>query len=166
MTDHSDRMALPFLSAGQAQKELYHNEALTIIDLLTHAAVEDHGLDTPPSSPAPGQCWIVGASPSGAWTGHALALAGWTSGGWRFVAARAGMAVWDLANEYRLCFDGVDWIEGLVSCTGVTIGGLQVVGSRSAAIADPIGGSVIDVEGRTAIDFILDALRTHGLIAS
>jgi len=164
MTELSDRFALPLLSAGQAQKELYHNEALAALDLLVHTAVEEHGLDTPPSAPAAGQCWIVGPSPTGAWTGHVGALAGWTGGGWRFVAPRAGMVVWDAGSGYPLHHDGSGWVDGTLVASSLKIGGVQVVGSQQTAIPDPTGGGVVDGEARTAIGLILDVLRMHGLI--
>ena len=46
------------------------------------------------------------------------------------------------------------------------IGGVQVAGTRSAAINSPTGGSTADSEARAAIDEILTALRHHGLIDS
>lgn len=166
MAELSDRLSLPLLSAGQAQKELYHNEALAILDLLGHAAVEDHGINTPPSTPSVGQCWVVGASPTGVWADHADAIAGWTSGGWRFIAPRAGMIVWDIGAGYWLHHDGSNWVIGALTASSLEIGGVQVVGSQSAAIPDPTGGSFIDAEARAAITLILNALRTHGMIAS
>ena len=166
MAELSDRLALPLLSAGRAQKELSHKEALAILDLIGHAAVEDHGINTPPSTPSAGQCWIVGASPTGAWAGHANALAGWTGGGWRFVAPRPGMVVWDIGAGYSLHHDGSGWVDGALSVSSLNIGAIQVVGSQSAAIPAPTGGSVVDVEARAAMAMILDALRTHGLIAT
>ena len=39
MADTSARLNLPLLAPGQAQKELYHNEALTLIDLAVQASV-------------------------------------------------------------------------------------------------------------------------------
>ena len=57
-----------------------------IFDLVASAAVDGFVVDMPPASPAIGACYIVGTSPTGAWSGHALALAGYTAGGWRFVA--------------------------------------------------------------------------------
>ncbi len=52
-----------------------------------------------------------------------------------------------------------------VSSTGVIkINGTQVITSQQAAISSPSGGSTIDAEARTAINDILAALRTHGLI--
>lgn len=166
MPELSDRFALPLLSAGQAQKELYHNEALAALDLLVHAAVEGHGLNTPPATPAAGQCWIVGPTPTGAWADRAGMLAGWTSGGWRFAAPRAGMIAWDSGSGYPLHHDGSDWVDGVLTGTGLNIGGVQVVGDQSAAIPNPTGGSISDVESRAAIVQILNALRTHGLIST
>jgi hypothetical protein len=78
MIEQSARFALPFLLPGQAQKEAYHNEALTILDGVVHAAVEGAPLAVPPESPTAGQSWIVGAGASGAWSGQAQKLAIWT----------------------------------------------------------------------------------------
>lgn len=165
MPELSDRFALPLLNAGQAQKEIYHNEALALLDLLAQAAVEDHDLDTPPSSPVPGQCWVVGASPTGAWAGQAGKMAGWTSGGWRFIEPRAGMAAWDIGNGYWLRHDGSSWRAGEIAALALEIGGIQVVGSQQSAIVDPAGGSVIDTQARDVLALVLSALRMHGLIA-
>ena len=165
MAEYSDRLALPLLSAGQAQKELHHNEALAILDLLGHAAVEGSGVNTPPATPEAGQCWIIGGSPTGAWGDHAHALAGWTGGGWRFVAPRAGMIAWDAAEGHWLHHNGGGWVNGVLTATRLEIGGVQVVGEQSDPIAAPAGGSIIDDESRTAIGLILDTMRTHGLIA-
>src|SRR3546814_15984185 len=64
------RFALPLLAVAQAQKEVTHNEALTLLDALVHAAIEAGPLATPPASPAVGPCWIVDADATGAWTGE------------------------------------------------------------------------------------------------
>lgn len=160
------RFALPLLSAGQAQKELYHNEALTLLDTLAQPSAISAGETTPPEDPAPGECWIVGAAPEGAWSGRAESLAIWTGGGWRFVNPREGMAVWigdvGMTAHYR----SGEWETGVVRAATVMIGNEQVVGMRQAPIASPDGGSVTDIESRTAIADILSALRLHGLIAS
>lgn len=160
------RFELPLLNAGQAQKELSHNEALTRIDALIQPCVEAVGVNVPPADPEPGACWIVGASPELAWIGQADALAMWTESGWRFVAPNDGMTVWvrDDALAARYGVDG--WDVGSVAASRLAIAGQQVVGSREAAIPTPGGGAVIDVEARAAVAAILTAMRTHGLIAS
>lgn len=165
MGEATDRLGLPLLAAGQAQKEVTHNEALIAIDALLHGAVETHGLDTPPGSPAIGQCWIVGSSPDGDWTGKAGAVAAWTSGGWRFVVPHAGMTLWDRTNGYFMRHDGSAWTAGDLRGNSLKIWGVQVVGPRLSAIAGPSGGAVVDNVARDTIDAILNALRVHGLIA-
>ena len=70
MTDETSvRTGLPLLQPGQAQKEMVHNEALALIDLLLQPSVVTVGLNVPPAAPARGACWIVGAAPTGDWGG-------------------------------------------------------------------------------------------------
>ena len=160
------RWGLPLLDAGQAQKEMTVNEALARLDLLAQASVAAVGVETPPSAPTDGQCWIVGAAPTGAWAGRARAIAGWTAGGWRFVAPREGMAAWSAADGCAATFAGGQWRVGRLAGTGVAIGGVQVLGAQASAIAAPAGGSVVDAEARMVLTAVLTALRTHGLIAT
>lgn len=166
MVDESTaRLALPLLQAGQAQKEMSHNEALTRLDLAVHACAVTEPLDIPPAEPSVGACWIVGTDPTGDWATHAGALAGWTQGGWRFVAPREGMAVWIATSRTIARFSSdLGWIVGTLAGARVLVDGLQVVGARRSAIADPTGGATIDAEARAAIGAVLNALREHGLI--
>ena len=97
MSETTPRFALPLLQAGQAQKEIDHNEALVLIDGGLHPLVQTAGDDTPPGSPSPGAAWIVGPAPTGGWSGAAHALALWTGGGWRFLPPTLGMTVWNAA---------------------------------------------------------------------
>jgi hypothetical protein len=166
MSETSARLGLPLLQPGQAQKELTHNEALTLLDLAVQAGVVAVGVNAPPPSPVAGQAWVVGSAPTGAWSGHAQALAGWTEGGWRFVAGREGMAVWSIADGREARFVDGAWRIGMLTGSWVTIDGIRVVGPQRAAITGPISGSVVDAEARVAIDAMLAALRAHGLIAS
>lgn len=160
------RWALPLLTAGQAQKEMTHNEALALLDLLAGASVVAVGTNAPPAGPVAGQCWIVGATPAGAWSGHAGALAGWTAGGWRFAAPREGLAVWSAADGCPVTYAGGQWRTGTLAATELVIGGQRVVGARRPAIAAPTGGGTIDAEARGAIGQIVAALVAHGLTAS
>lgn len=166
MSDTSARLGLPLIQPGQAQKELTHNEALTLLDLAVQATVVAVAIDAPPTAPAMGQGWVVGPAPTGAWAGHAHALAGWTEGGWRFLPAREGMAVWSIADARECRFTDGAWRVGVLSGSGVTIDGIRVVGPQRAAIPGPVSGAVVDGEARAAIGAVLAALRAHGLIAS
>lgn len=162
--DATSRWALPQLFAGQAQKEIFHNEALARIDMLLHGAVESVDVAVPPSSPSLGACWIVAPDGAGDWDGWDGALACWNEGGWRFVAPRVGLALWVGDRAHVMRYDGVGWHDGVVREDGLYLADQRVVGPRAGAIADPAGGATVDSEARAAIAALLGALRTHGLI--
>jgi hypothetical protein len=48
----------------------------------------------------------------------------------------------------------------------ISVEGLQVIGERQGAIAQPFGGTVVDVESRAVLAQILAALQAHRLIAA
>ena len=160
------RLAAPLLEAGQIDKATTHNEALGLFDLALSAAVDGFLVETPPASPAVGACYVLGASPIGAWAGHGQALAGYTSGGLRFIAPVDGLTALVKASGQFAVYRGGGWEIGQIKGVSLTVGGNQVVGPQLAAVADAAGGTVIDTEARAAIAAILDRLRQHGLIAS
>ncbi|HLL58982.1 MAG TPA: DUF2793 domain-containing protein [Allosphingosinicella sp.] len=164
MSDATARLSLPFIMHGQAQKELYHNEALARIDMALHAAVEGQPLATPPADPAVEQGWIVGGGATGEWSGKDESLACWTEGGWRFVVPVPGMCVWNKAAGYRIHWTGSAWSSGELPVKSLVVGGLQVIGERQPAVPSPSGGTVIDEEARAAVAAITAALKSHGLI--
>ena len=164
--DSTQRLSLPFILPGQAQKELYHNEALQILDTIVAAAVEQLPGNDPPNPPVVATSFIVGSSPTGDWSGNANAIATYTSAGWRFAAAVEGMVAWIKSASLFANYEGGVWQIGTLSGLKVVINGIQVVGPQAAAIADPTGGTMADAEARSAISSILSTLRQHGLIAS
>jgi len=160
------RLSLPFLSVGQSQKEFVHNEALQTLDLVVAGAVEEPPRASPPTAPALGACYLVDAAATGAWAGKSGSVAGWTSGGWRFVAPSDGMRLVVRATGIEAIYREGAWELGAVRGSALVIGDEQVIGSRLGPIASPAGGATVDVEARAALGAILVALRTHGLIAS
>ena len=164
MDETSARYGLAFIVPGQAQKELFHNEALASIDAALHPAVEGGPTGNPPVTPAIGQCWLVGPNAVEAWAGRGGMLAAWTSGGWRYIDPQVGMCVWDKAAALHRRWTGTVWTGGEVVAVAVHVGGVQVVGSRQPAVPSPSGGAVIDQEARTAIASVIVALQSHGLI--
>ncbi len=165
MSDTSDRLHLPLIAAGQAQKEASHNEALALADMLIQPVVIAVAPGTVPVAPVLGQCWIVGPGASGAWTGRDAALACWTSGGWRFADAFEGLTAWNLATSTLARRTATGWSVGVTNASAYHIGGVQVLTTRQAAISAPSGGGTIDAEARLAVAAILATLRTHGMIA-
>jgi hypothetical protein len=164
--ESSARLSLPFISPGQAQKELFHNEALQILDSVIAAAVEEPPRNDPPDPPVVGTCFLVGPSPTGDWAPNANALASYTAAGWRFAAPLDGMQVWIKSSSVSAIYAAGAWQVGTLFGSKVVVGGAQVVGAQASSIADPAGGATIDSEARTAISSILAALRQHGLISS
>jgi hypothetical protein len=163
MGEATARLALPFIMPGQAQKEFYHNEALTRIDLALHACVEGQ-LASPPADPAEGECWLVAAGASGAWSGKEAMIAGWTSARWRFLKPVAGMCVRKKSSGLWLEWLGNEWSSGEVAAASLIVGGQKVVGERQPAVPSPSGGTTIDAEARAAIVALTAALKSHGLI--
>ena len=138
------RYAMPFLIPGQAQKELFLNESLALIDMLMHPVVTGSAA-TPPTSPAAGECWIVEAQAVDAWAGQDNALAGWDGAQWTFASPAEGLGVHDLSTGAKRHFSG-SW-------------------TNAPVVESPTGGSVIDSEARAAVDSLLAAVRRAGLIA-
>jgi hypothetical protein len=93
--DLSARLGLPYLAAGQMQKHVTLNEALTRLDALVHAAVASRTTTAQPSAPADGALWILPPDATGAdWGGRAAGtLMRAESGGWTEVVAPDGLVV-------------------------------------------------------------------------
>lgn len=136
------RFAMPLLFAGQAQKEVTVNEALTRVDLLLHGAIEGERT-APPAAPALGSLWLVADDAQGEWLNRDGELAGWTEGGWRFVQPRAGMRLYDKELAVFRQFT-LRW---------------EVFSAPSA----PAGGAVIDSEARRAIAELFSILAKQGI---
>ena len=164
MADMTARFALPFIHPGQAQKEMAHNEALARIDAVLHPVVEAMDIATPPAAPATGASWIVAPAATDAWAGHDGDIAIRTEGGWRFVTPAAGTMAWLVPAGTWVWHDGDAWQAAPLPTLGIMVAGLQVVGERGNAIAPPSGGSTVDTQSRAAIQAIIAALASHGLI--
>ena len=142
-----------------------HNRARQRIDLLLCPVVESTALASPPASPAAGACYLVASGGSGDWASKDGMLAGFSGGGWRFIAPVEGMRIVERASGELIQHRGGAWETGISRALEYQVGGVTVVRQQQPAISDPAGGGVIDTQGRAAIASILSMLRTHGLIA-
>ena len=125
MTDQTARLALPYILANQAQKEVTHNQALALLDALVHLAVQDRDLVSPPASPTDGSCYLVASSASAAWAGQDGKLAISSGGAWIFVPVFAGLAIWVVDEARLLLRDASSWREMAFAAGGVTVLGAQ-----------------------------------------
>lgn len=160
------RLSLPTLIPGQAQKELFHNEALQLLDCLVCGTVEGPASNDPPESPAQGQAYLVGSSPTGEWAPYPDHIAAFGEGGWRFIAPVLGLTLLDRSTGTLAAYQSNGWEEGIVRAFRLLIDGQQVVGPQADAIADPSGGVTVDAQARSVITEMLEALRHHGLISA
>jgi hypothetical protein len=160
------RFGMPFLSAGQAQKEVTHNEAILLLDALVSGCCPGAPSNAPPQDPEIGLSYICGAAPIGAWAGHAKGVACWSQSGWRFVEAFDGLQLVDRSNGYTWRYMAGHWSSGVVDAGEIQVNGVKVLGLQQAGIANASGGLTIDTEARHVLTKVLGALRSHGLIAS
>ncbi len=158
------RHGLALLAAGQAQKEVTHNEALLVIDRRLQLAVETRGLASPPAAPTAGSCYIVASGASGEWAGQAGSLASHDGFGWTFDRPVRGCLAWIVDEAVFAVFD-TQWSDGGWPVTGLRIAGRQVLGAAPATLSPPVGGSQPDEPMRAAFADLLVALRQQGIIA-
>lgn len=112
MSDTSARLGLPYLAAGQMQKHVTLNEALTRLDGLVQCCVTSRSLATQPAEPANGALYILPDDAEGAaWSLHpAGSLMRAEGGGWIRLAVPAGLiAVIADAGEIVVWHEA-DWI--------------------------------------------------------
>ncbi|MCX5576877.1 DUF2793 domain-containing protein [Kaistia terrae] len=109
MADQSAHLALPFLAPSQAQKHVTHNGALRRLDGLVHLAVESVAAIAPPGSPVQGERHLLGASPTGDWTGRGGDLAVFADGAWWFATPQIGWLAYDKASETLLVLKAAGW---------------------------------------------------------
>ncbi|MEQ1496364.1 MAG: DUF2793 domain-containing protein [Novosphingobium sp.] len=128
---------------GQAQKEGFVNEVVARLDALLFLAIEGTQ-SAPPSILSDGQSWLIGASPTGEWSGHEGQMALRQFGNWLFAAPVSGIRLLDKSTGQERRYL-TSW-------------------QAPAKPAAPSGGTTIDAEARAAINLIIAALVTSGIV--
>jgi hypothetical protein len=103
------RLGAPLLEAGQAQKHVTVNEALTRFDALVGGVVLSRTLAVPPTAPSDGDLFIASTGAGGAWAGQAGMLALWDNGGWVFAQPVTGRRLWVEDESVEVAHDGTGW---------------------------------------------------------
>lgn len=101
-------LATTLIDQSQSQKEVTANNAFIRMEVPLVGAV-DRAINTPPGSPANGDSYIVGGSPTGAWTGKANNLA-YYYGGWYFIVPKEGLSVWVNDEDIFYTWSGSAWV--------------------------------------------------------
>lgn len=76
---------------------------------VVQASVADKDLATPPGSPANGDRYIVAASPTGSWVGHAGKIAVYETSAWVFYTPAEGWRVHVNDEDVYYRYDGSAW---------------------------------------------------------
>lgn len=97
---------IPFVPENTIDPAAGLNESINVIDALLQLRVIAVKQNAPPVSPSPGDRYIVGSSPTGAWAGQAMKLATWMPDGyWMFRTA------WVAASGTSMYINtGSDWV--------------------------------------------------------
>jgi hypothetical protein len=156
------RHSLPLLAAGQAQKEVTHNEALLAIDRQLQLSVVSRTRAQPPTVPVAGESFIVPQGASGAWSGHSSEIAFYDGYGWIFTSPALGCLAWIADTAVFAVFDG-SWLSDGWPVAGLRIAGRRVLGDVPVALSDPVGGTIVDIQARDSLRSIIAALRAQGI---
>jgi hypothetical protein len=104
------RLGAPELTEGQAVPETTVNEQIRYIEAgAGHFIFKDRDLATPPGSPADGDCYLVAASPTGTWTGHAGDIAFYMNTAWIFIEVIEGFTAWVNDENVFIGYNGSAW---------------------------------------------------------
>jgi hypothetical protein len=130
MSDETPRLKLAQLVSLQELNAVTWNEALARLDALVDLTLLARNANTPPASPQDGDAYLVGASPSGAWTGYAGSIACCSDGAWQFVTPFPGMLAYLPSGPDLLIYTGSSW-AGLASV--LALQNLPTLGINCAA---------------------------------
>jgi hypothetical protein len=151
------RLGAPELATSQANKEETVNEQIRYVESgAGHFIFKDRDLATSPGSPADGDCYLVAASPTGDWTGHAGDIAFYMNTEWKFIEVIEGFTAWVNDENVFVGYDGSAWVslsgnpievldEGVSETTSLT--SLDFVGSNVSAVDDGSGNVTVTISG-------------------
>lgn len=120
-------LGLPLVVSGQSQPEVTHNEAIFLIQAFMNG-VKEVGRNTPPASPAAGDSYIVGESPTGDWVNRENTIAIWFETYWLFMPGnddngtpitmgvnQEGLRVWSQPDNVTYVWTDLGASPGLLS---------------------------------------------------
>lgn len=157
------RLALPLIAAGQAQKDVTHNEAVLALDRLVALVVTSRSLLLPPSVPQLGACFIVPAAGAVAWGHPAGTLLHWQGAAWLAETPRDGQIAL-LADEGLMLIHCGSWRDQW-PIAGLVVSGRTVLAVPPVNLVAPTGGAIIDSEARAVLAALLAALQQQGIIS-
>ena len=111
---NTTRVSLPLLAEGQSSAHIIYNQALALIDAFVFPKLKSRGTNTPPGSPTTGDMYLLGASPTGAWSGQANKVAVYITS-WIFYTPQEGMIMWVEDENLQISYNGSSWDSALTA---------------------------------------------------
>ena len=147
MSDSTPRLGLPDLPDTP---ELYADtvaDAFGRLDAFTGLYLKGQFVNTPPSSPADGDAYLTGGSPTGAWSGTPYKIAACRDGGWEKYAPFNGLRAFVADTGIFIIYQDGAWLD----CNSLI--GTAEESIAAAAICDigAAGSLCLQVTGVTAI---------------
>lgn len=137
--------SLPLLFAGQAQKEFFVNQSLSLIDAVLRNGFDD-SITTPPTESAEGASYRVISTATESWEGHEDEIAIQLGGVWHFLIPQEGMTMFDRQAGSFMHYNS-EWQSAIEP-------------------TNPAGGANIDAEARQMLSELVEALRMVGIFAN
>lgn len=107
------RLNLPFLQAGQALKNITHNEALQRIDSGLYLSCSDMAANALPDDPTSGFTVIISKAAEHALVDRIDQIAVFVNGDWVWFTPKPGWAIWDNISQTLRVFDGQVWVSAV-----------------------------------------------------
>jgi len=155
MTSIITALGLLDWATDQTTPHITVNQTLAALAVIAGKGCVSKGDTAPPGSPAEGDAYILGASPTGAWSAFTVNnIAAYLNGGWVELTPVAGLLIWvdDVAEMWRwdpsvspdawveiVLGDSADVVKRNVSAT-ITVGYAQTVydaGTKSSGTYTP-----------------------------
>lgn len=173
----SPRLGYGELTEGQDVPEVTVNEMTRYLEQgAGHFIIEDRDLATPPGSPAQGACYLVAASPTGAWSGNAGKLAFYMGTAWEFITVLEGFTAWIKDENLLLAYNGSAWAPasasphtlGIFFTTTPSASEVLCLYTFAEAVdyADDFAGSVGDIGTNPTSSFELTVLKNGSSIGT
>ena len=142
---NTPRLNLPFLYSGQAQKELTHNEALHLLDVLVQPVVQSIEQDEALPAAKPGELYIVGPNPKNEFIGHNNKIAQKQEAGWRFIGPLKWLQVTLETDGSQHRFDGNSWQAATASTPATTVDSALPLSSNSEYLIKDESGEYLKI---------------------
>lgn len=154
MTIYAPNTGIPFMDGNELRPSVPFNASARALDAIVQLVVQTT-TNTPPTTVAGdvGKRWIVGASPTGAWSGQAgkIALC-YAAGLWAFYAPLAGWFARDITAAAWFEYTGSAWAQRDASTDTAAAGdilGLALQWVSATSIRVTTGAAHIEGLGRS-----------------